>query len=258
MTMNVCSRSLVGAALIAVSFITPARGALVAQHMGGNDPLTEGWSFNDYTGLGGTFASGTDSEAHWRVAPNAGSTGRYLFPLTLAQVTDPAGWTLTVRAKLNASDRVVQAYFGVDDGPSPVTGTLWSLNMVKTVTDTGVYELVNPDTQGPQVSSIDPSLAYHTYNIYFDPAGDSGNGAVTYYMDGAVIGTQSRAGAQVQSVRRVEWGDSWNVGGASDAQYSLVRFETGFTVAVPEPSAMLLSGIGIMITVLPQLRRRLC
>lgn len=212
-----------------------ANAALIAQHIGGANPTTEGWTFNDYTGLGGVFTSGSDSEAHWRVAPNANSTGRYLFPLSQGQVTDPTGWTLTVRAKLNAADRVNQAYFGVDDGPSPATGSLWSLHLVNQPGNSGVYQLIHSDTQGPSVSAVDPSLGYHTYNISYDPDGDNGNGAVTYYMDGAVVGSQTRATAQIQSVRRIEWGDTWNAGGASDSQFSLVQFETGRIMPPAQP-----------------------
>lgn len=215
--------------------VSSACAAVIAEHIGDADPTTEGWTFNDYTGLGGLYAGGADTEPHWRVMANTNSTGRYLFPLTSEHVNDPTGWTLTVRAKLNAADVVNQAYFGVDDGPHPVFGSLWSLNLVNNPTGPGVYQLLHPDQQGTQVSSVDPSLDYHTYKLSFNPAGDAGTGAVTFYMDDVVVGYQTRITAQIQSVLRVEWGDTWNAGEASDSQFSLVRFETGQVVPIYYP-----------------------
>src|ERR1051325_10135681 len=76
----------------------------VAQHVGLNNPTNESWGF----GVGTTTAlapdaltAGSDDENYWRIKLVNDQSGYYSHNLTTGNLTDPSGWTATLRAKVN-------------------------------------------------------------------------------------------------------------------------------------------------------------
>lgn len=219
---------------------TVAANAASYQHVGAIDPVSEGWTLNDYTGLGGFVGPGVDSEAFWRTQGNAGGVQRYLQGLAATDVSDSTGWTYTARVKASLATDILEASFGVIDGQE-----WWQIHLL-TGPAAGVY-LMNADaSKGPQLSGLDPSVDYHTYQIVFDPAGAGGLGEATYYVDGMATGSRTRGqnfSAGVAGLYRLDFGDNDRGATASDSQWSLVRFELGQN-PVPEPGSILLIGLG--------------
>ncbi|HOW71890.1 MAG TPA: hypothetical protein PKY77_14920 [Phycisphaerae bacterium] len=209
-------------------------GTVIIEHIGLSDPATEGWTLNDYTGVGGITGPSSDGEDSWRIRANAGAAQRYLYTLGTSDVSDPRGWTYTARVKANAASQVWESSFGVIEG-----GDWWSLSLVPGSPETRGVFLVNPNYgAGPRVSEIDPSAAFHTYQIISDPAVNGGAGGVTYYLDGVPIATQARGEVpQVGGMTRLDFGDNDSTSAGSDSQWSLVRFEIGNSALCPRPFA---------------------
>ncbi len=199
--------------------------AVIALHEGSNDPSTEGWQRDDFTGIGGTVGPGVDIEAYWRTQGHAGGAQRYLYSLDPADASDPRGWTYTARVKVNTAAQVFDASFGVID-----RNDWWNLHLVAggTSDTTGVWVVDSNAHPSERLSAINPSVVYHTYQIVFDPAAQGGAGGVTYYVDGRIIGTRFRGQQyQVGGMTRLDFGDIDRGDTASDSQWSLVRFEIG-------------------------------
>ena len=76
---------------------------------------------------------------------------------------------------------------------------------------------------------------YHIVQMYYDPSGDGGNGAVRYYDDGWLKGTVTRADTSdnVESPR-MRWG-SINIGATSVQRWNWVEFASGNRVISPIP-----------------------
>ncbi len=226
---------------------------VVIQHLGTNNPTTEGFSYFQ----GGTplpvLSGGNDGEAYWRIHQepfdndSGGSYYRYVLPL--GYVTNSSGWTATMRVKVNRAIGVGpgKVYCALVDDRD---GWLMALNGGPDITpdNTGLYYM-EPAQDLVQLSPIDPTPCYRTYQIIYDPSGDSSNGSVTYYADGAVLGTLTR----FQTVNvdatgpRIEWGDGEGDGGVTDAQYNLIRFQLGQHIQVTQPG-LTLSRSGSQVT----------
>src|SRR5207249_4676432 len=72
------------------------------------------------------------------------------------------------------------------------------------------------------VSSLDPTLAYHTYQMIYNPANPL---TVDFYIDGTRYATEGSYGNNGQA--RLEWGRGQGTGGISETEWSLVSFELG-------------------------------
>ena len=165
-------------------------------------------------------------------------------------MTDPSGWTLTYRAKVINADRNFESYWalvgnggfawiitlvgGPTAGPTP-TGMRYF-----TLADSGGF----PTTAAVLPGSTDPSLAYHTYQMVYDP----GAASVSFYIDGVFSTSQTGPGTVFGGgigASRIEFGDGQGTGapGGTETRFSLVQFEIGQHV-VPEPSTMALLGLG--------------
>lgn len=220
------------------------QAAPLAEHSGSTDPVTEGWVFNDYNGGTGVQSSGVDTEAHWNIHRDAGAAGRYIYDLAPSSFTDPTGWTATARAKAVTSANIDDAAFGVFDGTSR-----WGIHLFAS----GAWSQTPSWGLGAQLSTDDATAAYHTYQMYFDPAGDGGNGTVDYYSDGNYIGTSKRTDVPaLGGVYRIDFGDN-NGGGESESKWSSVSFEVGNHV-IPEPTSL---AIGLAASMLLVCRRRI-
>src|SRR5206468_2311309 len=102
----------------------------------------------------------------------------------------------------------------------------------------------------------DPSLAYHTYQIIYDPASTS----ASFYIDGAFSLSQAAANtvfAGGVGASRIEFGDGQGTGAATgtETRYALAQFEIGQHV-IPEPSSIALLGLGGLSLALSRRRNR--
>ncbi|MCX5638660.1 MAG: hypothetical protein NTX52_13370 [Planctomycetota bacterium] len=192
-------------------------GFVVAQHIGLNNPTTEGWTFDDFTKVGGfTLTAGTDTEDYWRIQSANTGAARYLKSLTSAVFHSSSGWTMTARGKVALATVATDAYIAVADGHDYWTGSAY--NGAGVVTP-GVAFV------GTQLIPTDPNLAYHDYQIIYDPAGDNGNGGVKYYLDGMFFGAATKSMASNTTLARLDFGSSR--GPVTDSRWSLVRFQIG-------------------------------
>ena len=73
----------------------------------------------------------------------------------------------------------------------------------------------------------------------YDPNGDSGNGIVEYYIDGGLVGSNTRAEVEDETINHFGFGKASSP--VSDGHYSWARFETGRNI-VPEPSTIAMLG----------------
>ncbi|MDY0165345.1 MAG: PEP-CTERM sorting domain-containing protein [Thermoguttaceae bacterium] len=214
----------------------------VLQHVGRNDPVVdEGWTLDtNNTGAGFQVSPGSDGRPSWRIEQAAGYRANYQRALgNDSNFAHPEGWTMTAVAKLNTSAEMFNNTFWADDGQNA-----WSMSLVdgNGSLAAGVYA-AGPGLAPVRLSDVDPTEGFRLYQMIFDPAG---GGLVTYYVDGRAVG--ALAPGEVFSLSselyRIGFGDNNSGGGASDAQWALVRFETGQHY-IPEPSSAVLAMFGV-------------
>lgn len=233
------------------SFQLRIQDNVLLRHVGSTNPVAEGWTEQ----VVGTLTRGPASEGvdYWSMATAAGSYGSYAATPTTGQLSisdfqDPSGWTLTGTLRLLAAADVYETQLVVDDGL-----TDWSLNLVSRDDpgQQGIYTrpATGTPTTADRISDLDPAAGYHTYQIVYDPAGDGGTGMVTYYVDGAAIGTQMRSTAPPAPPSvpyRVLWGDNTSGGlgavfgeppAATESHVTFAQFELGQHVYASPPAA---------------------
>src|SRR5437763_1269884 len=94
----------------AFGFLVPsAPSQTVVQHSGMINPTnaSEGWTLasGGSTALAAdALSGGSDGEDYWRIKTPNDASGYYSHGLTSANLTDPSGWTATMRSKVNTSD----------------------------------------------------------------------------------------------------------------------------------------------------------
>ena len=219
--------------------VSVSRAAVIIETSGDDDPVSNG--FDPLAGggsSGATVGPGLDEEAHWSIDSPTGSGARYNYTPTTADLSDPNGWTATMRAKAVVADRSFMVQFNLSDGDG-TSGSTWVMHLIDGTNLTppngpgemGVYAGDSPALDGfggTQLSTLDPTAAYHTYQMYYDPSGDGGNGIMEYYIDGGLVGSNTRAEVrELPELSRRTFG--WGKGSSpiSDGHYSFVRLETG-------------------------------
>ena len=214
--------------MLAFVFCCSMAYAAGGPHVGLNDPETEGFVFDDFNSgvhdpqQNGTAWGDTDEEAYWFIARDGWVAGRYLLALTDAELGHADGWTATARMKGVRTESFHDAELGVLDG---LHNDYYSISMVESLTggDIGTYDMSDVWGKGNQIDPRNPSEAYRTYQIIYDPAALG----VTYYIDGVPVGTMSAAAAPISwGVKRLQFGDT-NGLGPSAQQWSYVSFQTG-------------------------------
>ena len=97
-----------------------ASAAVVIEHVGSTDPLTEGWTAD----MSAAGSGGTDTEDYWNI-----TTGRYLSALDAAATA--GDWTMSVRAKVISSEDPDGWACSTSLGDS-VDGSYWSILLTET------------------------------------------------------------------------------------------------------------------------------
>ncbi|MBP7936847.1 MAG: hypothetical protein KA354_19570 [Phycisphaerae bacterium] len=196
----------------------------VVRHLGCTDPQTEGFSVS-VVGEPATLGGGNDAEDHWSIAAPTSSRHGYTVNLDPQVLAHPAGWTATARLRVVAAAAPSQVQLQVIDGRD-----VWALSFIDGRGDwaRGVYSRTTAANGNDLLSEIDPTADYHTAQIVFDPAGDGGKGMASFYLDGQILGSLTRAEAPDNtSYRRILWGDNTSAGPPTESRWSYTRFETG-------------------------------
>jgi len=249
-------------------FLCASVQAAVVTTSGSSNPTAGGFTEVFSTGSPTiTTGPGTDSEAYWQLKtgpfPGDSGGGHYVYNLAGADISDPSGWTFTYRVKPVDADRNFESYAAVVANG----GNAWILSLVggPDASGPGVgmhYYQAGQEGSFPSVASdlpgsTDPSLAYHTYQIIYDP----GSNSASFYIDGAFSVSQAASNtifAGGVGASRLEFGDGQGTGAATgtETRYALVQFETGQHI-VPEPSTIAILCLGGFSLIGSSLRRRL-
>ena len=225
----------VALAIVGLCLAPIAHATIICAHSGQTDPTTEGFTV-DAAGTGTpTIGPGNDGEDYWGIAVTDGRYN-YNYGLTAAQLADPGGWHASARVKaLKAVANMDQAFFVRDY----IDTYAMLLHGGPGVANPGVYMCDSNWQLGNLISSIDPTLAYHTYAIWYDPSITG----VRYFVDGVEKATQTSAEApHAWDQRKFVWGDN-ATDGDSSGHWAMARFETG---QIPEPSTLVLFATGLV------------
>ena len=204
----------------------PPPPTVVIEHVGGTDPVTEGFT----VALGTPGMSETvDGEEAWKLwwTSEQGSGRLWTSPGIFAAnpQLDANGWIAEARIKFETvgttNDVEVRA-FGANDG-----ATLNGL----AVDSEGIKRPAEPPVYWALIDANVPSAGFHDYKIIYDPhTNPEAGGTYTYYLDGALIDTNSRDDA------RQGTGDEFGFGMGGDsgpAWYAWVRLSSIPAVRVP-------------------------
>lgn len=227
--------------LVAGMATATAAQASVVTHQGNTAPSTEGWVLNGNNpaiNLGGT-EGGTD---FWELKGSGSPASTAFYSYNTSGEDLSAGWTLesTFRSVYSST-----AAFGVsvafEDGQNR-----WSISLLAdspTAASNGAYYM-DSGLNMVQIASFD-AHQYRDYRMTYDPTGDSGNGAVTIWIDEDEITTLARSDVYSTTSNRVFWGAATSSG--QHGRYNLVDL-----AVVPEPGSLSLLGL----SGLAMLRRR--
>ena len=224
--------------LLVLVMASYANATIIFESSGKDDPNAE---FTYYSKGTATNGSGTDTEDYWYV--NTTEKGRFNRDMAAADFTDASGWTFTLRTRSLAANHsnMQDNWWCVRDATDrwdliAVAGNGGTAVGVRTLTSAYSWSVI--DGNSTDVTQ------WHTYQIVYDPAGDSGNGTASVYIDGTSYATYTRTQVYNASVPasdlEVRGGDCSGVNtGGHENRYSLIRFETG-QHPVPEPATMVL------------------
>ncbi|HSA28538.1 MAG TPA: sialidase family protein [Phycisphaerae bacterium] len=200
----------------------------VLTHRGMGDPLLEmpPWTLDaNAVAPDAVMEPGDDGQPHWRIAIAQGWRANYQYRLSPLHWSDPRGWTLTARVRAATALGLYQSYLEVNDDRDA-----WMISLVTPggLLDPGLWTNGLALEPLQHLAAFDPAAEYHTYQMVYAPAADQARGAVLYYMDGRMVGIQSRTEALDRALTRVVWGDNDSGGiGGSDSRWAFVRFELG-------------------------------
>ena len=169
-----------------------------------------------------------DATPYWQGADNDGSYGYYEGAVPAAVMNHAQGWTASCTLRLphtsyDAFGVTMRCFDQADK---------WGLILK---TDACYYQ--NADGGLVQLGVSSRPAQYHTFQMRYDPSGDGGNGAVSYYKNGWLLQTLTRADtyANGSSTNLFQWGSD-NVPSATSTQrWNFVEFAPGNRVIAPVP-----------------------
>ena len=221
-----------------------ASAAVIIEHVGSTDPVTEG--FTVALGTPG-MAETVDGEAAWKLWwTSEQGAGRHFTPPGIFAANpqlNANGWIAEARIKFETvgttNDDEVRAVM-------PSDGVV--LNGLA-IDSEGIKRPAEPPVYWTVIDANVPSAGFHDYKIVYDPQTNPGaGGTYTYYLDGGLINTNSRADARQGTGDELGFG----LGGDSGpAWYASVRLSE-----IPEPSMAVLVGMGLLMLVFWGRRRK--
>ena len=169
-----------------------------------------------------------DATPYWQGVDGDGSYGYYEGAVPAAVMNHAQGWTASCTLRLphtsyDAYGVTMRCFDQADK---------WSLILK---TDACYYQ--NADGGLVQLGVSSRPAQYHTFQMRYDPAGDGGNGAVSYYKNGWLLQTLTRADAYANgsATNLFQWGCD-NVPAATSTQrWNFVEFAYGNRVIAPVP-----------------------
>ncbi len=209
-------------------------------HQGQGNPVGEGFALGSNATTATVFIGpGSDSEDHWRlttVDPSAAYVRVFTQQSEIDALNSPEGWLATARLKLINSDTTSGSGAGqglntsmeITDKIGQGSFVLSFIGGPGSTTTPGIYALTGTGafTLGTQLSAIDPTLDYHTYQLRYDPLTDSAQ----FVLDGADTGAPiPRSSGPVIGIAqpRFNFGDSTSAGTTgADVQFSLLKFQS--------------------------------
>ena len=185
-------------------------------------------SYLRVTRQGLTWSGGTlGATPYWQGVDYGTASGYYQGALPTQLVGHAEGWTATCKLRVvsaSAADSAVSML--VQDGADQ-----WSMMFTKG----GLY-YIGPSANAVHLGDFGRTDLFHTFQVYYNPAGNAGSGTVSYYDNGWLKGTITRANALdfATTSKVFQWG-SLNAGATSTQQWSRVELTHGNQVIDPVP-----------------------
>jgi hypothetical protein len=163
-------------------------------------------------------------------------------------MSDPDGWTMTVRVRVVNSEDYSYRGYGVAFGVYSQTN-YFLLGLVGAEEDPQADDGIWLYTGGGFIPYylMDTASSYHTYQLAYRPQDE----VCSVFVDGARVGdvpALASSGGQL-----IGFGAA-SGGATSDSNWNYVAFETGQHV-VPEPSTLALLGLGALALLAWKYRR---
>lgn len=177
-----------------------------------------------------------DATPYWQGIDGAGSFGFHEAAVPAAVMTNAQGWTASCRLSVpQASSEAFGVMMRCCD-----SADRWSLAFTP-----GAYYYQNAAGSLVQLGTCSLPGQYQMFQMYFDPAGNSGSGTVSYYKNGWLIQTLTRADTYTNgsSTNLFQWGCDSTPSATSAQRWNLVEFAPGNRIVAPIPRA------GTMISV---------
>jgi len=177
-----------------------------------------------------TWQGGVEEDAtpYWQGADGDGSFGYYEGAVPAEVMNYAEGWTASCKLRLLETSHDA---FGVTIRCFDQANK-WDLILK---TDGCYYQ--NADGGLIRLGPNSRPMQYHTFQMHYDPAGDGGNGAVSYYKNGWLIETLTRADTFTNgsSEGLFQWGFDSVPSATSTVRWNLVELARGNQVIAPIP-----------------------
>jgi hypothetical protein len=218
---------------------SPAHSATIVEHIGANDPATEGWTLVQSgnavgTMSGGSEITGSGNHDYWQVQ-DLSNDGSNTYQRTLSAPELSGNWTLEASLRIIDSPSVGTAII-VADGLN-----YWSFYLNNG--STGARD-INGDLYQP--IAMDTTDDYHNYRIQFSQNGaGTADDTASFFVDGIFQYTADRSVLFASVASPFVLFGPTGTAVTSDARFELVNFNDGFAL-VPAPPSIWLMGIGLL------------
>jgi hypothetical protein len=218
---------------------SPAHSVTIVEHIGLNDPATEGWTLVQSgtpigTMSGGSETTGSGNHDYWQVQ-DLSNTGSSAYRRTLSAPELSGNWSLEASLRIVAS-------------PSTATGIIVAdgLNYWSFYLNNG--SVGARDTAGllHLPIAMDTTDDYHNYRIQFSQNGaGTADDTADFFVDGNFIYTVGRSTVFASGASPFVLFGPTSTPLISTANFESVNFNDGFA-SVPAPPVIWLMGIGLL------------